>query len=47
MKYIPQRLSVGIGSLSEYNLILLTGLKITLKPKREFFFSKQTKNSKN
>ena len=29
------RFSVGTGSLGEENLILLTGLKETFKPKRE------------
>ena len=32
------RFSIGIGSLEEENLILLTGLKETLKPKRERIF---------
>ena len=32
---MPLRFSIGIGSLGEENLILLTGLKETLKPKRE------------
>ena len=32
------RFSIGLGSLGEENLILLTGLKETLKPKREKIF---------
>ena len=32
---MPFRFSMGIGSLGDENLILLTGLKETLKPKRE------------
>ena len=32
---MPLRFSIGIGSLGDENLILLTGLKETLKPKRE------------
>ena len=32
---MPLRFSVEIGSLGEKNLILFTGLKKTLKPKRE------------
>ena len=32
---MPLRLSIGVGSLGEENLILLTGLKKTLKPKSE------------
>ena len=30
---MPLRFSIGIGSLGDENLILLTGLKETLKPK--------------
>ena len=32
---MPLRFPIGIGSLGDENLILLTGLKETLKPKRE------------
>ena len=32
---MPRRFSIGIGSLGDENLILLTGLKETLKPKRK------------
>ena len=32
---MPFWFSIGIGSLGDENLILLTGLKETLKPKRE------------
>ena len=32
---MPLRVSIGIGSLGEEKLILLTGLKESLKPKRE------------
>ena len=32
---MPLRFSMGIGSLGDENLILLTGLKETLKPKCE------------
>ena len=32
---MPLRFSIGIGSLGDENLILLTGLKETLKPKCE------------
>ena len=32
---MPLRFSMEIGSLGDENLILLTGLKETLKPKRE------------
>ena len=32
---MPLRFSIGIGSLGGENLILFTGLKETLKPKRE------------
>ena len=32
---MPLRFSIGIGSLGEENLILLTGQKETLKAKRE------------
>ena len=32
---MPLRFSIGIESLGEENLFLLTGLKETLKPKRE------------
>ena len=35
IKQVPNRFSVGIGSLEEDNLIMLTGLKETLKPHRE------------
>ena len=33
---MPLRFSMGIGSLGDENLILLTGLKETLKQKREW-----------
>ena len=32
---MPLRFSIGIGSLGEENSILLTGLKVALKPKHE------------
>ena len=32
---MPLQFSIGIGSLGDENLILLTGLKETLKPKHE------------